>query len=680
MTHEASEGDGRIDRNTDTWAAGEQPPLIVLSHATDDAAVADQIAEALAERGFEVARRAGATPLDAALLNEAKAFVLILSEAAHRSQTVREDMAVPIAKDIPIYPVRVDETELKGYLGYYLQIAQWIDLDPVDPHATLDDLAAALTGGLAERGGYADGRRGGLLRRHPVAAALAAALVCALALTAWLWGGRLITAIDATRFDTAGYNVFFTVTEEGGHLLARPQQLFIALQGLPRYDLPLRADFYDAPPGGPVRKLGQTEETPETMEGAGVVQMLVAEAPADPALCLIFPLEDGGRARALVRPDPEIPGAMTLDAERLEDGTCDTLMGDAVDDGPLEAVRRTEHLLQIEETQTFETVQRVDSNGSRTWVRTYERGRPRAMRFDSHVTIYGGTGPDDLAPLAAGPVVHGPVPPLLRVCVETRVAVDDWPLVTHVVDYHVASGTLRDSKLSLEAESICRALAGEGAVFPEDVAPALLERALPQGSGGRFNAPDGPSLAGIRLGMGFEAARAAMTEALPFGLEVEMDPDQIDSFPRQFMGLREPERTLGGGRRTTLEDAGLGMRLSVIADPRTDVVVGVWAVWRPPPAAADAALLEVRPDIYRQALRAAYGDPKAQASEYFVDFFSMVWSRGAGAPCRDEESGSGDEGFSLRPRHTVCQAHLVAQVVVRAGAPVYSMRLLETPR
>lgn len=109
--------------------------------------VADQVVGALSDRGFEVARRYGAGPFDVGRLEGAEAFVLILSDAAHRSETARAAMAVPIARDMPIYPVRVGKTELTGYLGYYRQVAQRIDLDPADPGATLDDLAAALTGG-----------------------------------------------------------------------------------------------------------------------------------------------------------------------------------------------------------------------------------------------------------------------------------------------------------------------------------------------------------------------------------------------------------------------------------------------------------------------------------------------------------------------------------------------------
>lgn len=660
-------------------ASGEQFK-VYLSHADEDEAVAEVVGAALLERGFSVARNRVVGSDDAGNVDHADAFVLILSEAAHNSEKVRADLAGPIANDMPIYPVRVDDTDLKGYLAYYLQIAQWIDLDPKGIEATLDHLAKALMSETAGRGTYAGGTPGTIFSRHPRATALAAALPLLLAIVVWLWGERLIDAIEKARFNLANYAFSMSFREDQADFPGTTWSATLFLDGLPRYDLPVRAAVYDAPPDGPIRKLGSAEELPEVVAGHGSMHLLVAEIPKYPVACLVFVLEDGDLAHALLRRDPEIAGAMAIEAGRRNGQNCDALLGGAVDTAPLDEVKRTRVLLEVEASQKFDMVSRIKVNDGSIRVEKKSVGEHRGLRFDSHVFIYGGPTLDQLTSLAADSVFFGQVPLLLRVCLETRVAHSGWPMVTQIVDFNTATKTIDSSTVSLEGESICKSVAGANAAFPEDLSPEMSARALPWGSGGRFSAGgESPALAGITLGMPFEEARVAMTEVLPFAVEIDASPDRIDGFHWSFLGLKEPSLTLGERRRVTLEDKKLGMRLSVIAGVDNQKVAGVWATWRPNGSEGKEALATVSRDAFREALRAAFGEPSSGPSEPSSHFFTQVWSPHGAEPCKAVASEPLEQGYSIRRKHTVCKPHVAAQFEVEVGQrPVYRLRMMGT--
>ena len=140
-----AEGDG------ENSAGGGGAPIVFISHATQDAAVANALVEALELCRLRcwIAPRdviAGSVFADAIVraLNEAKVFVLVLSAHAGASQHVGKEIERACAKRRPIIALRTDSEPLSPALEYYLSESQWIDLGSGLTDATVATLVDAV--------------------------------------------------------------------------------------------------------------------------------------------------------------------------------------------------------------------------------------------------------------------------------------------------------------------------------------------------------------------------------------------------------------------------------------------------------------------------------------------------------------------------------------------------------
>jgi TolB-like protein/tetratricopeptide (TPR) repeat protein len=129
MSREAPESGGS-QRPTEPPA----PLHVFISYASQDAAVATALVEALERHGIAcwIAPRdikAGALYADAIVraIGSAKTFVLVLSESAIASSHVSKETERASSKKRPIIALRIDAAPLTPALEYFLSESQWIE-------------------------------------------------------------------------------------------------------------------------------------------------------------------------------------------------------------------------------------------------------------------------------------------------------------------------------------------------------------------------------------------------------------------------------------------------------------------------------------------------------------------------------------------------------------------------
>jgi TolB-like protein len=115
--------------------SGNTPPVFI-SYASQDAAVAAALVEALERRGIAcwIAPRnvtAGALYADAIVraISGAKAFILVLSQSAIGSSHVSKEIERASAKKRPIIALRIDAAPLTPGLEYFLSESQWVEAE-----------------------------------------------------------------------------------------------------------------------------------------------------------------------------------------------------------------------------------------------------------------------------------------------------------------------------------------------------------------------------------------------------------------------------------------------------------------------------------------------------------------------------------------------------------------------
>jgi TolB-like protein len=118
---------------SDEMVSGSTPPVFI-SYASQDAAVAAALVEALERRGIAcwIAPRdveAGALYADAIIraISGAKALVLVLSRSAIASSHVGKEVERASSKRRPIFALRIDTAPLTPALEYFLSESQWVE-------------------------------------------------------------------------------------------------------------------------------------------------------------------------------------------------------------------------------------------------------------------------------------------------------------------------------------------------------------------------------------------------------------------------------------------------------------------------------------------------------------------------------------------------------------------------
>jgi TolB-like protein len=144
---DVAEGDGE-ERTAGTEVA---PRVVFISYASQDAALANTVVEALErnEVACWIAPRdvtPGAFYADAIVhaIDAAKAIVLILSRSAADSQHVLREVERAAAKRHPVVSLRVDQAPLPAGLEYFLNTSQWLDASGGDIAGSMPKLITAV--------------------------------------------------------------------------------------------------------------------------------------------------------------------------------------------------------------------------------------------------------------------------------------------------------------------------------------------------------------------------------------------------------------------------------------------------------------------------------------------------------------------------------------------------------
>lgn len=126
---------------------------VFISHATADAASAIEVRDLLQELGYAtwiapddlVGASSWAEQILAAV-NRCHALVVLISDAANRSEHVAREVSIAAEARKPTVPLRLAAVEPDGSLRYLLQLRQWVDVfpPPVANHA--DRVRKALEG------------------------------------------------------------------------------------------------------------------------------------------------------------------------------------------------------------------------------------------------------------------------------------------------------------------------------------------------------------------------------------------------------------------------------------------------------------------------------------------------------------------------------------------------------
>ncbi len=173
-------------------------PSVFISYASQDAAVAAPLVEALERHGISCWMaprdvRPGTVYADAIVraINEATAIVLVLSTHAMESSHVGREVERAASKRKQIIAFRIDGAPLSPELEYFLSNSQWIEVLKVGMPAALAKLREA----VAQRSGtssqaMAPGRPWGGVKRAGVAALAVIAVGVAVALGILFWTSK----------------------------------------------------------------------------------------------------------------------------------------------------------------------------------------------------------------------------------------------------------------------------------------------------------------------------------------------------------------------------------------------------------------------------------------------------------------------------------------------------------
>ena len=131
--------------------ASGNAPLVFISYASQDAAVADAVVEALEHSGLQcwiapkdVTPGASYAGQIIHAIDAAKAIVLILSHDAASSPHVLREVERAASKRHPIISLRIDQAPLPADFEYFLNTSQWLDTSARDMGRALPKIIAAV--------------------------------------------------------------------------------------------------------------------------------------------------------------------------------------------------------------------------------------------------------------------------------------------------------------------------------------------------------------------------------------------------------------------------------------------------------------------------------------------------------------------------------------------------------
>ena len=170
---------------------------VFVSYASPDRETAFRIAGFLEEQGIGcwIAPRDvppgkdyGAAILEG--IENCQVLVLVLSEESNDSAFVQKEVERAVSKAKAVLPVRIREVTPSGSLEFFVSSAQWVDAwrSPMEQHLSkLADAILAMRGDGVPRAVKQSLSRPPPRNRKPLIAAVAAVLIVAAGVGAWMW-------------------------------------------------------------------------------------------------------------------------------------------------------------------------------------------------------------------------------------------------------------------------------------------------------------------------------------------------------------------------------------------------------------------------------------------------------------------------------------------------------------
>jgi TIR domain len=131
--------------------AGRKTRDVFISHSATDQAVADEVRDALEQRGMRVwiAPRdiVPGMPWDAAImegLRSCRLMVLVLSTRSNLSTQVMNEVRNASSVCVPVVPFRIEELQLSDALAYHISAAHWLDAVRPPFEDRVNELVAAV--------------------------------------------------------------------------------------------------------------------------------------------------------------------------------------------------------------------------------------------------------------------------------------------------------------------------------------------------------------------------------------------------------------------------------------------------------------------------------------------------------------------------------------------------------
>lgn len=159
---------------------------VFISHASTDAAAARDVRDLLQELGYatwiapdDLVGASSWPEQILAAVGRCHALVVLISDAANRSDHVAREVSIAAEAGKPLVPLRLAPVEPDGSLRYLLHLSQWIDVFPAPIAGHSEQVRKALEGGGVARRMVA--RRS----RSSVWIAAAAGVAIALGAAAW---------------------------------------------------------------------------------------------------------------------------------------------------------------------------------------------------------------------------------------------------------------------------------------------------------------------------------------------------------------------------------------------------------------------------------------------------------------------------------------------------------------
>jgi tetratricopeptide (TPR) repeat protein len=169
---------------------------VFISYATKDRKRALAVCEAIEERGIaswiscrDVRPGQNYQEEIAKAVRNARALVLVFSEAANSSDEIKKELSLASRNHVPVIALRIQNVEPTDAFAYELSTRQWIDRFEGGDE-TIDLLASTIletSGDERTTSNAATPRRRTISSRRPLAIGLACALVLLVAAAFWWW-------------------------------------------------------------------------------------------------------------------------------------------------------------------------------------------------------------------------------------------------------------------------------------------------------------------------------------------------------------------------------------------------------------------------------------------------------------------------------------------------------------